>query len=82
MVMKRILVKCADISNPCRPTELCKAWAQRIAEEYFSQVSSSIYTTLSYFTVTVLLCVRVVVEGDITYMVVYYIVGKIILLLL
>ena len=36
-VMKRILVKCADISNPCRPQKLCKQWAQRIAEEYFAQ---------------------------------------------
>lgn len=36
-VMKRILVKCADISNPCRPQKLCKEWAERIAEEYFAQ---------------------------------------------
>ena len=35
--MKRILVKCADISNPCRPQKLCKEWAERIAEEYFAQ---------------------------------------------
>lgn len=35
--MKRILVKCADISNPCRPQKLCKEWAERIAEEYFDQ---------------------------------------------
>lgn len=37
LVIKRILVKCADISNPCRPWELCTDWAKRIAEEYFSQ---------------------------------------------
>ena len=36
-VIKRILVKCADISNPCRPLPLCKEWAQRIAEEYYAQ---------------------------------------------
>ena len=36
-VMKRILVKCADISNPCRPQKLCIEWAERIAEEYFAQ---------------------------------------------
>lgn len=36
-VMKRILVKCADISNPCRPQKLCVEWAERIAEEYFAQ---------------------------------------------
>ena len=38
MIMKKILVKCADISNPCRPLPLCKVWAERIAEEYFAQV--------------------------------------------
>ena len=38
MLMKRILVKCADISNPCRPKHLCDKWARRIAEEYFAQV--------------------------------------------
>lgn len=37
MIMKKVLVKCADISNPCRPLPLCKVWAQRIAEEYFAQ---------------------------------------------
>ncbi|XP_064390793.1 high affinity cAMP-specific and IBMX-insensitive 3',5'-cyclic phosphodiesterase 8B-like [Halichondria panicea] len=37
MAMKRVLVKCADISNPCRPTELCQEWATRISEEYFNQ---------------------------------------------
>ncbi len=41
MIMKKILVKCADISNPCRPLPLCKVWAKRIAEEYFTQVRST-----------------------------------------
>ncbi len=58
-ILKRMLIKCADISNParyfcnndfilklfglgknrkiCRPLPLCKEWAFRIAEEYFSQ---------------------------------------------
>lgn len=35
---KRILIKTADIANPCRPQELCVEWARRIAEEYFRQV--------------------------------------------
>ena len=35
---KRILIKTADIGNPCRPEELCVKWAKRIAEEYFKQV--------------------------------------------
>ncbi|KAL5481536.1 hypothetical protein EMCRGX_G021720 [Ephydatia muelleri] len=39
MLMKRILVKCADISNPCRQRRLCKIWAQRIANEYFAQTA-------------------------------------------
>jgi high affinity cAMP-specific and IBMX-insensitive 3',5'-cyclic phosphodiesterase 8 len=34
---KRILIKTADIANPCRPQELCVEWAKRIAEEYFKQ---------------------------------------------
>jgi hypothetical protein len=37
LLIQRILVKCADISNACRPLHLCKEWAARIAEEYFSQ---------------------------------------------
>ena len=37
MLMKRILVKCADISNASRPLELCKLWASKIAKEYFDQ---------------------------------------------
>ena len=41
MLMKRILVKCADISNPCRQRRLCKIWADRIANEYFAQVRPS-----------------------------------------
>lgn len=36
-VMKRIIVKCADISNPLRPMHLCREWAGRIAREYFTQ---------------------------------------------
>ncbi|XP_066211207.1 high affinity cAMP-specific and IBMX-insensitive 3',5'-cyclic phosphodiesterase 8A [Saccopteryx leptura] len=36
-LIKRMLIKCADVSNPCRPLELCIEWAARISEEYFSQ---------------------------------------------
>ncbi|XP_031572577.1 high affinity cAMP-specific and IBMX-insensitive 3',5'-cyclic phosphodiesterase 8A-like isoform X2 [Actinia tenebrosa] len=36
-LIKRMLIKCADIANPARPRYLCKEWAERIAEEYFSQ---------------------------------------------
>ena len=39
-VIKRMLIKCADVSNPARPRETCKIWAERIAEEYFAQVRS------------------------------------------
>jgi len=36
-IMKRMLIKCADVSNPARPLEYCREWAARIAEEYFAQ---------------------------------------------
>ena len=32
-----MLIKCADVSNPSRPLEHCRVWAERIAEEYFAQ---------------------------------------------
>ena len=38
-VVKRMLIKCADVSNPARPLHICKVWAHRIAEEYFTQVT-------------------------------------------
>ena len=37
-LIKRMLIKCADIANPARPRYLCIEWANRIADEYFSQV--------------------------------------------
>ncbi|XP_067144564.1 LOW QUALITY PROTEIN: high affinity cAMP-specific and IBMX-insensitive 3',5'-cyclic phosphodiesterase 8B-like [Centruroides vittatus] len=37
ILVKRMLIKCADVSNPARPLHLCKEWASRIAEEYCSQ---------------------------------------------
>ncbi|XP_074649717.1 high affinity cAMP-specific and IBMX-insensitive 3',5'-cyclic phosphodiesterase 8B-like [Tubulanus polymorphus] len=37
LLVKRMLIKCADISNPVRPLGLCKEWAKRISEEYFQQ---------------------------------------------
>ncbi|KFP23848.1 High affinity cAMP-specific and IBMX-insensitive 3',5'-cyclic phosphodiesterase 8A, partial [Colius striatus] len=37
ILIKRMLIKCADISNPCRPKEQCIEWAGRISEEYFAQ---------------------------------------------
>lgn len=37
-LVKRMLIKCADVSNTVRPFHLCKEWANRIAEEYFNQV--------------------------------------------
>ncbi|XP_007943312.2 high affinity cAMP-specific and IBMX-insensitive 3',5'-cyclic phosphodiesterase 8A [Orycteropus afer afer] len=36
-LIKRMLIKCADVSNPCRSLEFCIEWAARISEEYFSQ---------------------------------------------
>lgn len=40
LLIKRMLIKCADVANPCRPLELCIEWAGRISEEYFAQVHS------------------------------------------
>lgn len=36
-LIKRMIIKCADIANPARPIQLCIEWANRIAEEYFRQ---------------------------------------------
>ncbi|XP_045482819.1 high affinity cAMP-specific and IBMX-insensitive 3',5'-cyclic phosphodiesterase 8 isoform X2 [Harmonia axyridis] len=36
-LIKRMLIKCADVSNPTRPFRLYVEWARRIAEEYFQQ---------------------------------------------
>ncbi|XP_059809126.1 high affinity cAMP-specific and IBMX-insensitive 3',5'-cyclic phosphodiesterase 8A isoform X2 [Hypanus sabinus] len=36
-LIKRMLIKCADISNPCRPLQFYIEWAARISEEYFAQ---------------------------------------------
>ncbi|CAL4086338.1 unnamed protein product, partial [Meganyctiphanes norvegica] len=37
IIIKRMLIKCADISNPVRPLHLCIEWGHRIANEYFTQ---------------------------------------------
>jgi high affinity cAMP-specific and IBMX-insensitive 3',5'-cyclic phosphodiesterase 8 len=39
-ILKRMIIKCADVSNPARPLDICKEWAVRIAEEYFTQVGT------------------------------------------
>lgn len=36
-LIKRMMIKCADVSNPTRPLDQCVEWARRIAEEYFQQ---------------------------------------------
>ncbi|ODM89705.1 High affinity cAMP-specific and IBMX-insensitive 3',5'-cyclic phosphodiesterase 8B [Orchesella cincta] len=42
ILVKRMLIKCADVSNPTRPLKLCVEWANRIAEEYFRQTEEEI----------------------------------------
>ncbi|CAO1311194.1 unnamed protein product [Diamesa hyperborea] len=37
MLIRRMMIKCADVSNPTRPLKFCVEWARRIAEEYFTQ---------------------------------------------
>ncbi|XP_031777646.1 high affinity cAMP-specific and IBMX-insensitive 3',5'-cyclic phosphodiesterase 8 [Nasonia vitripennis] len=36
-LVKRMMIKCADVSNPTRPLKFCIEWTKRIAEEYFRQ---------------------------------------------
>lgn len=33
----QIAIKCADISNPCRPWSVCRLWSLRACEEFFRQ---------------------------------------------
>jgi len=33
----QIALKCADISNPCRPWSTCKVWSRRVCDEFFQQ---------------------------------------------
>ncbi|CAG7838186.1 unnamed protein product [Allacma fusca] len=42
VLIKRMLIKCADVANPARPLRLCIDWAKRIAEEYFRQTEEEI----------------------------------------
>uniref|UniRef100_UPI00398F2AE9 high affinity 3',5'-cyclic-AMP phosphodiesterase 7A-like isoform X1 n=1 Tax=Pristiophorus japonicus TaxID=55135 RepID=UPI00398F2AE9 len=35
--MLQIALKCADISNPCRPWELSKKWSENVSQEFFHQ---------------------------------------------
>src|ERR1700722_14888991 len=42
VVVKRILIKCADVSNPTRPRKLCIEWGERITVEYCNQVRDPI----------------------------------------
>ncbi|CAB0002091.1 unnamed protein product [Nesidiocoris tenuis] len=37
IVLRRMVIKCADVANPTRPLKLCKQWTSRICEEYFQQ---------------------------------------------
>ncbi|KTG35411.1 hypothetical protein cypCar_00038836 [Cyprinus carpio] len=46
LLIKRMLIKCADVANPCRPLELCIEWAGRISEEYFAQVKTFTFASL------------------------------------
>ncbi|KAL4705560.1 hypothetical protein ACJJTC_006888 [Scirpophaga incertulas] len=37
ILVKRMMIKCADVSNASRPQKFAFEWAKRIAEEYFLQ---------------------------------------------
>ncbi|KAF6776027.1 hypothetical protein AHF37_04427, partial [Paragonimus kellicotti] len=38
-ILRRLIIKCSDVNNQTRPLAICKVWSNRIAEEYFCQVS-------------------------------------------
>lgn len=33
----QIALKCADISNPCRPWDVSRKWSHKVCEEFFRQ---------------------------------------------
>lgn len=33
----QMALKCADISNPCRPWDICRIWSNKVCEEFFQQ---------------------------------------------
>lgn len=39
--LKMVLIKCCDISNEVRPTEVAEPWVDCLLEEYFMQVTSA-----------------------------------------
>lgn len=39
VIICRMLIKCADVSNPSRNWSLCKEWGLRIVDEYFAQTA-------------------------------------------
>ena len=36
-IIYKTILHAADISNPCKPWELCKLWSDRVVEEFFMQ---------------------------------------------
>ena len=71
MIVKRMLIKCADIANPLRPRNMAIEWAKRISEEYFRQVRKAEYCHLTsppsypsfYFMVCKIFAFRASMQG-------------------
>ena len=40
--LKMVLIKCCDISNEVRPTEVAEPWVDCLLEEYFMQVTECV----------------------------------------
>ena len=55
VLIKRIMIKIADVINPARTTPLCIEWARRISEEYFSQVSERHFASVDFHCVVVVI---------------------------
>lgn len=46
ILIRRMMIKVADVSNPSRQPSYCIEWARRIAEEYFTQTDEEKAKTL------------------------------------
>lgn len=46
ILIRRMMIKVADVSNPSRQPSYCIEWARRIAEEYFMQTDEEKAKTL------------------------------------
>ncbi|OON16719.1 3'5'-cyclic nucleotide phosphodiesterase, partial [Opisthorchis viverrini] len=64
-ILRRIIIKCSDVNNQTRPLAICKEWANRIAEEYFSQnMTREEYRTIRGYMVDMVLATEMAKHFD------------------